>query len=56
MFRHASRKVMFVGDFVDRGPDQMDVLRIARSMCATGMRVPCSVIMNSMQKAAMASF
>jgi len=35
-FRHASRKVIFVGDFVDRGPEQIEVLRIARSMCDAG--------------------
>jgi Calcineurin-like phosphoesterase len=32
-FRHDSRKVIFVGDFVYRGPDQRDVLKIARDMC-----------------------
>jgi hypothetical protein len=32
-FRHESRKVIFVGDFVDRGPEQREVLRIARAMC-----------------------
>src|ERR1019366_8073058 len=35
-FRHDSRKVIFVGDFVDRGPDQREVLRIARAMCEAG--------------------
>jgi Calcineurin-like phosphoesterase len=35
-FRHKSRKAIFVGDFVDRGPDQREVLRIARSMCDAG--------------------
>jgi hypothetical protein len=35
-FRHGSRKVIFVGDFVDRGPDQREVLRIARNMCEAG--------------------
>lgn len=35
-FRHDSRKVIFVGDFVDRGPDQREVLRIARNMCEAG--------------------
>jgi len=33
VFRHDNRKVIFVGDFVDRGPDQREVLRIARTMC-----------------------
>jgi hypothetical protein len=36
IFRHSSRKAIFVGDFVDRGPDQREVLRIARSMCEAG--------------------
>jgi Calcineurin-like phosphoesterase len=36
IFRHASRKIIFVGDFVDRGPEQIDVLRIARNMCEAG--------------------
>ena len=35
-FRHDSRKVIFVGDFVDRGPDQREALRIARNMCEAG--------------------
>ena len=33
VFRHANRKAIFVGDFVDRGPEQREVLRIARTMC-----------------------
>ena len=32
-FRHDSRKVIFVGDFIDRGPEQRAVLQIARAMC-----------------------
>jgi diadenosine tetraphosphatase ApaH/serine/threonine PP2A family protein phosphatase len=36
VFRHDSRKVIFVGDFVDRGPEQIEVLRIARKMCEAG--------------------
>src|ERR1700730_12079449 len=32
-FRHETRKAIFVGDFVDRGREQRDVLQIARSMC-----------------------
>jgi hypothetical protein len=32
-FRHDNRKAIFVGDFVDRGPDQREVLNIARNMC-----------------------
>jgi hypothetical protein len=34
LFRHDERKVVFVGDFIDRGPEQLEVLRIARTMCA----------------------
>ncbi len=33
IFRHPARMMIFVGDFVDRGPEQREVLRIARSMC-----------------------
>jgi len=34
--RHPRRQVIFVGDFIDRGPQQCRVLQIARSMVATG--------------------
>jgi hypothetical protein len=36
-FRHPERKMIFVGDFIDRGPQQREVLRIARSMCEAGI-------------------
>jgi hypothetical protein len=36
VFRHGDRQVIFVGDFVDRGPAQREVLRIAKSMCDAG--------------------
>ena len=36
IFRHPERKMIFVGDFIDRGPQQREVLRIARSMCEAG--------------------
>jgi diadenosine tetraphosphatase ApaH/serine/threonine PP2A family protein phosphatase len=36
VFRHPSRQVIFVGDFVDRGPEQREVLEIAKSTCAAG--------------------
>ncbi len=36
VFRHPERHMIFVGDFIDRGPHQREVLRIARSMCAAG--------------------
>ena len=32
VFRHPSRKVIFCGDFIDRGPSIPDVVRIARGM------------------------
>ena len=35
-YRHPSRKVIFVGDFVDRGPRIQRVLEIARSMVESG--------------------
>ncbi len=35
-FRHPSRRVVFCGDFVDRGPNIPDVVRIARSMVEGG--------------------
>jgi hypothetical protein len=28
--------MIFVGDFIDRGPQQREILRIARSMCEAG--------------------
>ena len=36
IFQHDTRKGIFVGDFVDRGPEQREVLRIARNMCEAG--------------------
>jgi hypothetical protein len=36
IYRHSSRTMLFVGDFIDRGPEQIEVLRIARSMCEAG--------------------
>jgi hypothetical protein len=36
VFRHPDRRVIFVGDFIDRGPEQIDVLNIARRMCEAG--------------------
>src|ERR1700722_19744994 len=36
VFRHPDRRVIFVGDFVDRGPEQRDVLYIAKTMCDAG--------------------
>jgi Calcineurin-like phosphoesterase len=36
IFQHPERKIIFVGDFIDRGPQQREVLRIARAMCEAG--------------------
>lgn len=35
-FRHSSRKVVFVGDFIDRGPQNPEVVAIARAMVDAG--------------------
>ncbi len=35
-YRHASRRVVFLGDFIDRGPQQRAVLDTVRSMVAAG--------------------
>jgi hypothetical protein len=37
LFRHPGRRVIFVGDFVDRGPEQIAVLQIAKRMCDAGL-------------------
>ncbi|WP_202908495.1 metallophosphoesterase [Labrys sp. WJW] len=34
--RHASRSVIFLGDFIDRGPEQVEVLRVVRAMAGAG--------------------
>lgn len=36
VFRHESRKVIFAGDFADRGPHQKETIAIARGMCEAG--------------------
>jgi Calcineurin-like phosphoesterase len=36
VFRHPERTMIFVGDFIDRGPEQREVLDIARRMCELG--------------------
>jgi hypothetical protein len=36
VFRHPKKQMIFVGDFIDRGPEQREVLRIARTMCEAG--------------------
>jgi len=44
VFRHPERIMIFVGDFIDRGPQQREALRIARSMCEAG--AACAVMGN----------
>jgi len=36
VYRHESRQVIFLGDFIDRGPDQRGVLEIVRAMVDEG--------------------
>ena len=36
VFRHADRQVIFLGDFIDRGPDQRGVIEIVRPMIDQG--------------------
>lgn len=36
VFRHPERRAVFLGDFIDRGPDQLRVLEIARRMVDAG--------------------
>ena len=33
-YAQTGHNVLFLGDFIDRGPEQKEVLRIVRSMCA----------------------
>jgi len=36
IWQHHERKVIFLGDFVDRGPEQVETVQIARRMVETG--------------------
>lgn len=36
IWKHPERKVIFLGDFIDRGPEQVESVRIARSMVEAG--------------------
>lgn len=38
-WRHPSRTAAFVGDFIDRGPKQLETVRIARSMVDAGTAI-----------------
>lgn len=36
VFKHPARTVIFLGDFIDRGPAQREVISIVRAMCEAG--------------------
>ena len=36
VWQHPERKVIFLGDFVDRGPEQIETVNIARNMVENG--------------------
>ena len=36
VWQHPERKVIFLGDFIDRGPEQVETVQIARSMVEGG--------------------
>lgn len=36
VWRHPERRVIFLGDFIDRGPEQVETVRIARTMVEAG--------------------
>ena len=36
VYRHPDRQVIFLGDFIDRGPQQREVIDIARGMVEAG--------------------
>jgi len=36
IFRHGSRRLIFVGDLIDRVPQQREVLQTAKGMCGVG--------------------
>jgi len=38
-YRHPSRRAVFVGDFIDRGPDSVGVVELGRSMVAAGSAI-----------------
>ncbi|WP_245197250.1 metallophosphoesterase [Labrys sp. LIt4] len=35
-YRHSDRRAIFLGDFIDRGPEQVEVLRVVRAMAGAG--------------------
>jgi hypothetical protein len=36
VYKHPSRRVIFLGDYLDRGPDARSVVRLVRSMVEAG--------------------
>lgn len=38
-YRHPERKVLFLGDFIDGGPSQLEVLRLVRDMVEEGQAI-----------------
>ena len=40
VFRHPTRQVIFLGDFIDRGPKQREVIEIVRPMIDDGAALP----------------
>ena len=36
VYQHPERSVIFLGDFIDRGDEQLEVLRVVSSMCING--------------------
>ncbi|CAM5353828.1 metallophosphoesterase [Rhodanobacter lindaniclasticus] len=36
VWRHPERKALFIGDFIDRGPDQIETIRLVRGMVDAG--------------------
>ena len=46
VYRHPERKVIFLGDFIDRGPKIRQVLEIVRPMIEEGKPWPSWAITN----------
>ena len=41
-----NRKIGFVGDFINRGPQSVEVLTLVKSLCESGKAITVWVIMN----------